>query len=88
MTMQDAEKRLQKLAHRNSLTLKRAETMGLQVDYAALEQHIRKNFMNYGIEHQDFGSPFTTSESTLKPSTEAPALVTQAAANQAASPVG
>lgn len=51
--MNDAEKRLQKLAQRDSVMFKRAETMGLQVDHAALELYIQKNFLNQAIDHQD-----------------------------------
>ena len=51
--MNDAEKRLHKLAQKDSVMFKRAESMGLQVDHAALELYIRKNFLNQAIDHQE-----------------------------------
>lgn len=51
--MNDAEKRLHKLAQRDSVMFKRAESMGLQVDHSALEQYIRKNFLNQALDHQE-----------------------------------
>ena len=63
--MQDAEKRLNKLAQRDSLVLKRAEAKGLQVDYAALELHIHRNFLNYGIDHRDYRPTHRLTEESI-----------------------
>lgn len=51
--MNDAEKRLHKLAQKDIDMFKRAESLGLQVDHAALELYIRKNFLNQAIDHQE-----------------------------------
>lgn len=56
--MNDAEKRLQKLAQRDSVMFKRAEALGLQVDHAALESYIRKNFLNQAIDHQEIETDY------------------------------
>lgn len=89
--MNDAEKRLHKLAQRDSVMFKRAETMGLQVDHAALETYIRKNFLNQAIDHQEieteymptFTAPINTQISSIGSGNNRNALPPQeAAANQ------
>jgi len=51
--MHAAEKKLHKIAQRDKMLLKRAQKLGLQVNFSALDDYIQRDFLNQGFDQLD-----------------------------------